>query len=140
MSSIRDIDFSTEFSFRTSRSSGPGGQNVNKVESRVSLLFDVNGSRLLSRDQKSLIYEKLATRISKEGLLTVVAQKERSQSANKELVIARFYELLERALAKPKKRVPTRMSKSHKARIQKKKRQHSEKKASRRKDWRSSVD
>jgi ribosome-associated protein len=139
MNSIRDTDFSPEFSFRTSRSSGPGGQNVNKVESRVSLLFDVNASRLLSGEQKALIHARLATRISKEGLLTIVAQKERSQVANKELVIKRFYDLLEVALAKPKKRVPTKISKAQRARIKKRKREQSERKAARRKDWRNEL-
>ena len=77
---------------------GPGGQNVNKVESRVAILFDVEASPSLTTDQKELIRSRLATRMSKKGILRVVAQKHRSQAANRKEVIGRFVRLLEEAL------------------------------------------
>ena len=89
---------SAELRFETSRSSGPGGQNVNKVESRVAILFDVDSSPTLTTDQKELIRSRLATRMSKKGILRVVAQKHRSQAANRKEVIGRFVRLLEEAL------------------------------------------
>ena len=97
----------TELSFSTSRSSGPGGQNVNKVDTRVTLLFDVEGSPSLSPEEKRLIRAHLAGRINKEGVLRVVSQRHRTQSANKEAAVARFIGLLEEALAVDKARRPT---------------------------------
>ncbi|MGB5891713.1 MAG: alternative ribosome rescue aminoacyl-tRNA hydrolase ArfB [Thermoanaerobaculia bacterium] len=89
---------SAELRFETSRSSGPGGQNVNKVESRVAILFDVDSSPTLTTDQKELIRSHLATRMSKKGILRVVAQKHRTQAANRKEVVGRFVQLLEEAL------------------------------------------
>lgn len=110
---------------------------MNKVETRVTLMFDVNASQLLSDEQKQLIHRKLRSKITKDGKLHVMSQRARSQLENKQLVIAGFYELLETALRKPKKRVPTKLTRAQKARIRRKKREHSEKKAARRRDWRS---
>ena len=87
-----------ELRFETSRSSGPGGQNVNKIESRVVLLFDVDSSPSLTSEQKELIRSHLATRMSKKGILRVVAQKHRTQAANRKEVVGRFVRLLEEAL------------------------------------------
>lgn len=89
---------SAELRFKTSRSSGPGGQNVNKVESRVAILFDVDSSPTLTADQKKFIRSHLATRMSKKGTLRVVAQKHRSQAANRKEVVGRFVRLLKEAL------------------------------------------
>ena len=97
-----------ELSFETSRSSGPGGQNVNKVESRVTLLFPVSSSPSLDERQRELLRTRLRTRISKAGVLRVSAQRHRSQAANREEAITRFAELLREALAEDPRRRPTR--------------------------------
>lgn len=106
-------DLSSEFEFRTSRSSGPGGQNVNKVNSRVELRFDVSNSALLTDTQKTILLQKLASRLTVEGVLILSSQEDRSQLRNKDLVVARFYELLTKALKPVRKRrasQPTRAS------------------------------
>ncbi len=87
-----------ELGFSFSRSGGPGGQNVNKVETRVALLFDVAGSPSLSPEEKRLVRSRLATRVSKAGVLRVVSQRHRAQAANREEAVKRFVELLRGAL------------------------------------------
>lgn len=101
-----------ELKFKTSRSSGPGGQNVNKVESKVELYWNVMESYALSEDEKKLVFEKLAHRINNAGELILSSQTGRSQLRNKEEVIIRFYDLLNAALIKQKKRKPTKPSKA----------------------------
>ncbi len=100
----------SELIFKTSRSSGPGGQNVNKVNTRVTVFFDVAGSSTLSSTEKSRILRKLATRSSKAGLLRVVSQKHRTQKANRNTAVERLVELLQAALkispARRKTKVP----------------------------------
>jgi ribosome-associated protein len=97
-----------ELSFTASRSGGPGGQNVNKVSSRVTLTFDVVHSPSLSPAQKHRISGKLATRINKEGVLRVISQRTRSQELNKDDTVARFIELLGGALTVEPPRFKTR--------------------------------
>jgi ribosome-associated protein len=97
-----------ELTFTASRSGGPGGQNVNKVSTKVTLAFDVAGSPSLSSAQKAHIFERLATRISRGGVLRVVSQRHRSQAANREAAVGRLVELLRSALAEEPPRVPTR--------------------------------
>ena len=104
--------FLPEIIFQTSRSSGPGGQNVNKVESRVELRFHVQNSQVLSESQKVLILEKLSNQLTAEGLLLITAQDDRSQLRNKEIALARFHELLQKSLRRPKPRKATKPSKS----------------------------
>jgi len=87
-----------ELKFTASRSSGPGGQHVNKASTRVTLRFDLANSPSLSPDQKQLLLERLPTRINKLGVLRVVSQKTRSQAANREVALERFVELLQQAL------------------------------------------
>lgn len=94
--------FANECAFKTSRSGGKGGQNVNKVETKVELLFDINTSKLFTADQKTLLIQKLATRIIDEGVLQLTASTERSQLKNKELAIDKAINLIQKAL-KPKK-------------------------------------
>ena len=87
-----------ELIYKASRSSGPGGQNVNKVNTRVTVLFDVVNTDYLSGEQKQLILSYLATRTSKEGVLRVVSQKHRTQKSNREAAVKRLEELLKEAL------------------------------------------
>lgn len=98
-----------ELSFTFSRSSGPGGQHVNKVNSRVTLWFDVEASPSLSDRQKSLLCQRLATRINKEGRLWLVAFASRSQHANREAALLRFAKLLREALSEDKARLGTKI-------------------------------
>ncbi len=100
----------SELSFTASRSSGPGGQNVNKVSTRITLRFDLEASPSFSAEQKERIRERLATRISKQGILSVSAQRERSQSANRAATVERFVELVQQALEIEAERRPTRKS------------------------------
>ncbi len=114
----------TELTFAASRSGGPGGQNVNKVNSRVSLSFDVEQSPSLTPEQRARILSCLSTRISKDGVLRVVAQMHRSQLENKQAAVERFIELMRRALVRPTPRHKTRISAAaHARRIDEKKRQ-----------------
>ncbi len=105
-----------ELTFTASRSSGPGGQHVNKAATRVTLLFDVARSPSLDADQRSLIRNRLATRISREGVLRVVSQQHRSQEANREAAVERFVELLRAALRRPPPRRPTKATRASKER------------------------
>lgn len=110
---ISDRDFTPEFVFQAKRSSGPGGQNVNKVSSKVELRFNYRNSLLLSETEKAIIAEKLVNKINKEDEIVLVAQTDRSQLKNKERVVTKFYLLLEKALQPRKKRIrtaPTRAS------------------------------
>ncbi|MEZ0368611.1 MAG: alternative ribosome rescue aminoacyl-tRNA hydrolase ArfB [Candidatus Sericytochromatia bacterium] len=97
-----------ELEFQSTRSSGPGGQNVNKLETKVILRFDVLNSPSLSPEQRALLQEKLANRLTNDGVLVMASQEHRSQSANRETVIARFRLLLQQALKPVRKRIPTR--------------------------------
>ena len=131
MTDLQARDFESELQFQASRSGGAGGQNVNKVATKVELRFDVQNSQLLTEEEKALVQEKLANRINNEGYLQVVCQTERTQLRNKETCISRFYELLRQALTRQKKRKATRPSRSSvRKRLEGKKRQ-AEKKANR---------
>ena len=97
-----------ELEFAVSRSGGPGGQNVNKVSTRVTLRFDLERSAALNPEQRQRIREKLHTRINKDGVLHVTSQRTRSQDLNREDAVARFAELIRDALREEKPRVKTR--------------------------------
>lgn len=113
-----------ELRFEFSRSSGPGGQHVNRVETRVTLLFEVDASRALDAGQKRRIRERLATRINKEGVLRVISQRFRTREANRRAATERFAELLARALAPRRKRVKTRVpAAAERRRLEQKRRQ-----------------
>ena len=124
--------FLPELIFQTSRASGPGGQNVNKVESRVELRFHLLNSQLLSDTQKQLILEKLRHQLTADGYLQVVVQDDRSQLRNREIALARFHELLLRSLRRPKPRKATRPSKAAVRKRLETKKKLSDKKANRR--------
>ena len=122
----------SELRFAASRSGGPGGQNVNKVATRVTLSFDVAGSASLTSEQKVRITANLATRMSRGGVLRVVAQLHRTQSANRKAARERFIALLQVALAEEAPRVPTRPSRTAKERRLVEKALRSRRKAERR--------
>ena len=113
----------SEVRYRTTRSSGPGGQHVNKAETQVELLFDVAHSPSLNEAQRQRILGRLKNLIDQDGVLHLAAQSECSQLRNREIVTARFREILTAALRVPKKRRPTKPTAASKARrIEKKKR------------------
>lgn len=114
-----------ELTFEFSRSSGPGGQNVNKVSTRATLLFDVASSPSLTEEQRSRILNRLQTRINKSGVLRVTSQKHRSQSANREAARERFAELIRTALQQIRPRRKTRVPKGVRERRLKEKKQRS---------------
>jgi len=125
----------SELEFVTSRSSGPGGQNVNKVNTKVTLRWPVVASVILSSEERDTITQKLASRITLEGELVISTQDKRSQLQNKEAALAKLDELLTKAFVKKKKRKATKPSKvAVQKRIESKKRQ-GEKKKMRRVDY-----
>lgn len=123
--------FGRELAFTTSRSGGPGGQNVNKVNTKVTLKFDVKGSRVLSESEKEVLTKKLASRLTADGLLILSSQDKRSQLQNKESVIGKFERLLVKAL---ERRKPRRATKPSKVAVQK--RLNQKKRQSDKKIWR----
>ncbi len=113
ISSLVSIPYS-ELQFRFTRSSGPGGQNVNKVATRVELVFDVLHSPTLSEAQKQLLKSRLKSRVTADGCLQLSVQESRSQWRNRELVVKRFTELVSRALREEPRRIATKPSTSGK--------------------------
>jgi len=108
------INVLKEIKFKTARSGGSGGQNVNKVETMVEGYFNVQASNLFSAEEKEVIIIKLANKITDKGFLLVKSQTERSQLGNKEQVIKKINTLINQALIKPKKRKPTKPTKAAK--------------------------
>lgn len=99
----------TEITYKTSRSGGAGGQHVNKVSTKVELIFNVSASKLLNEDQIALISEKLSKRLDSEGALHVIVQTERSQLRNKKIALEKFHELIAQCFVVQKKRKPSKV-------------------------------
>lgn len=128
---LRNRHFEKELSFRTSRSGGKGGQNVNKTETRVELIFNVYDSQMLSDVEKEIVLKKLSSRINQQGELLICSSSYRTQLQNKQHVIHKFYERLEKALTPPKKRIATTVPESVKEKIRQNKKKQSDKKQTR---------
>ncbi len=122
-----------ELHFKAIRSSGAGGQHVNKVSSKIELFFDLENSKGLSEREKELLFQKLATKLTKEHVLILTCDESRSQHRNKDIVIKRFIGLLQTNLIRPKKRRPTKPSKASIRKRLESKKKVSEKKNSRKK-------
>ena len=105
-------DLQKEVTYKTSRSGGKGGQNVNKVSSKVELLFDVAQSTLFNDDEKTLMLSRLQARLNKDGYVQVICEEERSQYLNKEKAMEKLHLILTRALHQPKKRKATKPTKA----------------------------
>lgn len=105
---LKSRKFEDEFVFSASRSSGPGGQNINKLNTRIELRFSINLTSLLSDDEKDLVLTRLVNKINNEGELILSAQSERTQLMNKKAVTEKFYRLLAKALTTKAFRISTR--------------------------------
>ncbi len=125
-------NFTKELVYKTSRSSGAGGQNVNKVETAVTVLWNVGESQFFEEQEKRLIVEKLKNRINQEGILQLSVSESRTQLQNKKIAAEKIIELVNKSLIIPKKRLKTKPSKSQIEKRIKAKKQISEKKENRR--------
>lgn len=121
----------SELQFKAVRSSGAGGQNVNKVASKVELIFDMESSIGLSDEEKILLAKTIGNRLTKENVLLLQCEESRSQHKNRELVIIRFFELLKKGLYISKKRIATKIPRAVVKKRLKSKRKVSDKKTNR---------
>lgn len=130
---MKDSGLIKEIQLKAIRSSGPGGQHVNKVSSKIELKFDLKNSNELSEEDKIVLVNKLENRLNKDGVLLLTCDESRSQHKNKELAIQRFLNLIKEGLKVPKKRKPTKPSKTSLQKKAESKRKTAFKKALRRK-------
>jgi len=142
LASFEDIDIlpslripGSELLIEFSRSTGPGGQHVNKVETRVTICFDIDSSTVLNGHQRGLLKERLRSRINKDGILRVSCEESRSQAGNRELVRTRFVEVLRQALKSQKKRIPTKATRASQRRRMDQKKKRGDIKRGRGSDW-----
>ncbi len=124
-----------ELSFQATKSSGPGGQNVNKVNSKVILKFNVPGSQLLEKEEKAILIKKWANKLDNEGNMIIQTQEKRSQIQNKTIALRKFYNMLDAAFQKRKVRKATRPGKGAIERRLKAKKIKAEKKEGRGRKW-----
>ena len=122
-----------ELHFKAVRSSGAGGQHVNKVSSKVELYFNLASSEAFTEKEKQLLLKNLSNRINKEGILKIYSSESRSQHINKEKVVKRLFKMIEKGLIVPKKRRPTKMSRAQKIKRLDNKTKHATKKILRKK-------
>lgn len=132
---LKERNFGNEFVFNATRSSGPGGQHVNKVSTRIELRFNIGSSLLLSEEEKNIIRYKLAGRISKDDFFLITSQSERSQFDNKDKAIEKFYTLISKALTPAKKRKKTAPTHASKMKRLEEKQLKSKKKSLRKPDF-----
>ncbi len=132
---ITSAELIPELEFSTSRSSGPGGQNVNKVSTKVIIRWNLLHSTLITDEQKMVLLNKLSSQLTREGELIINSQESRSQLQNKELALEKLDVLLRKALTKPKARRATKPTKSSKVKRVDNKKRHAEKK-----QWRKKLD
>ncbi len=132
---ITSAELLPELEFSTSRSSGPGGQNVNKVSTKVIIRWNLLHSTLITDEQKMVLLNKLSGQLTREGELIINSQESRSQLQNKELALEKLDALLRKALTKPKARKATKPTKSSKVKRVDNKKRHAEKK-----QWRKKLD
>ncbi len=124
-------DFTSEINYKTSRSSGAGGQNVNKVETAVTAMWQVSETKFFAEDEIVRISEKLKNRINAEGFLQMTSSEARTQLQNKKIVTEKMLDLVEKSLFVPKKRIKTKPTKSSQEKRLKFKKNISEKKENR---------
>lgn len=129
----------SEIEFRFSPSRGPGGQHVNRAQTRVTLIFDVANSPSLDDPTREKLLRDLASRLDSRGILQVTAQDSRSQNKNRQTAVARFVALLSNALEEQRTRVPTKPSKKAKKKRLEEKKKQSQRKQERRQDWSQEV-
>ena len=127
------MNLENECKFRTSRSGGKGGQNVNKVETKVELLWQPSASELFTEAEKAILIARLATKLDSEGVLHIVSQESRSQVENKEITLKKLHELVTKSLIVPKVRKPTKMPKAIKQAIKQEKAVNAARKETRKK-------
>ena len=125
-----------ELSFSFSPSSGPGGQHANRSATRVTLYFDITNSSSLNSAQRELLLQRLASRLDQDGILQLTSQESRSQHQNREIVLQRFEELLQKALKPRKRRRKTRPSAAANDRRLREKKQRGQRKRERNQNWR----
>lgn len=106
------LDFTSELSFKTSRSSGAGGQNVNKVETAVTVLWDLSSTKFFGEEEVARIFDKLKNKINADGILQISVSEARTQLQNKKIAVERILDLIENALIVPRKRLKTKPSKA----------------------------
>ena len=123
---LKSRDLTPELVFSSSRSRGPGGQNVNKVNTRIELRFNISASNLLAEPEKQIITKRLKSQLTSEGELIIVSQTERSQLRNKKEALEKFYTLINKALTKRRKRIPTKPTQASQAKRLETKKKHSD--------------